>query len=35
MVGVYYNWPDDTKPEDLSWEAGFVISPQALPAPLS
>lgn len=33
MVGVYYNWPGDTKPEDLSWEAGFVISAQASPAP--
>jgi effector-binding domain-containing protein len=31
MIGVYYNWPGDTKPEDLSWEAGFVIAAQATP----
>jgi len=31
MVGVYYNWPGDTKPEDLSWEAGFAITVQATP----
>jgi effector-binding domain-containing protein len=31
MVGVYYNWPGDTKPEDLSWEAGFAITAQATP----
>lgn len=31
MVGIYYNWPGDTKPEDLSWEAGFVIAAQATP----
>ena len=31
MVGVYYNWPGDTKPEDLSWEAGFAIAAQATP----
>jgi AraC family transcriptional regulator len=33
MVGIYYNWPGDTKPEDLSWEAGFIISAQASPTP--
>lgn len=33
MVGVYYNSPGDTKPEDLSWEAGFVITAQATPQP--
>lgn len=31
MVGVYYNSPGDTKPEDLSWEAGFIITAQATP----
>ena len=33
MVGVYYNSPGATKPEDLSWEAGFIISAQATPQP--
>jgi effector-binding domain-containing protein len=33
MVGVYYNWPGDTKPQDLSWEAGFIVGPQAAPQP--
>jgi effector-binding domain-containing protein len=33
MVGVYYNWPGDTKPQDLSWEAGFIITAQAAPQP--
>ena len=31
MVGVFYNWPGATKPEDLSWEVGFVITAQATP----
>jgi effector-binding domain-containing protein len=31
MVGVYYNSPGNTKPEDLSWEAGFAIAAQATP----
>jgi len=31
MVGVYYNSPGDTKPEDLTWEAGFIITAQATP----
>ena len=31
MVGVYYNSPGDTKPGDLSWEAGFTITAQATP----
>lgn len=31
IVGVYYNSPGDTKPEDLSWEAGFIITAQATP----
>lgn len=33
MVAVYYNSPGDTKPEDLSWEAGFIITAQATPQP--
>ncbi len=33
MVGVYYNSPANTKTEDLSWEAGFVIAAQATPQP--
>ena len=33
MVGVYYNWPGETKPEDLSWEAGFIVMAQATPQP--
>jgi effector-binding domain-containing protein len=31
MVGVYYNSPGDTKPGDLSWEAGFIVTAQATP----
>jgi effector-binding domain-containing protein len=33
MIGVYYNSPGDTKPADLSWEVGFVVSAQAAPQP--
>jgi effector-binding domain-containing protein len=33
MVGVYHNWPGNTKPADLSWEAGFIIGAQATPQP--
>jgi effector-binding domain-containing protein len=33
MVGVYYNSPGDTKPEDLSWETGFIIAAEATPQP--
>ena len=33
MVGVYFNSPGTTKPEDLSWEAGFIITAQATPQP--
>jgi AraC family transcriptional regulator len=33
LVGVYYNSPADTEPEDLSWEAGFIIAAQATPQP--
>jgi effector-binding domain-containing protein len=31
MVGVYYNSPGEVKPEELSWEVGFVITAQATP----
>jgi effector-binding domain-containing protein len=35
MVGVYYNSPDQVKPEELSWEVGFQVGEQASPkAPL-
>jgi len=33
LVGVYFNSPAVAKPEDLSWEAGFVIAAQAAPLP--
>lgn len=25
MIGVYYNSPDEVKPEDLEWEIGFPV----------
>jgi effector-binding domain-containing protein len=35
MVGVYYNSPGEVTPEELSWEVGFIVTPQATPqAPL-
>jgi effector-binding domain-containing protein len=35
MIGVYYNSPDEVKPENLEWEMGFPISAQVnIPAPL-
>jgi effector-binding domain-containing protein len=33
MVGVYYNSPAQVKPEELSWEVGFVVSEEAAPKP--
>lgn len=33
LVGVYYNSPGDTAPEDLSWEAGFVVEAQTTTRP--
>lgn len=30
MFGVYYNNPDEVKPEDLEWEMGFPITEQVL-----
>lgn len=35
MIGIYYNSPDEVKQEDLEWEMGFPVTPQAVPqAPL-
>lgn len=31
MVAVYFNSPADTKPEELAWEVGFIITAQAAP----
>ena len=31
MIGVYYNSPDEVKPEDLQWEIGFPVTPQVMP----
>ncbi len=28
MIGVYYNSPEEVKPEELEWEIGFPISAQ-------
>ncbi|MGZ5499085.1 MAG: GyrI-like domain-containing protein [Candidatus Aminicenantales bacterium] len=33
MVGIYNNSPADVKPEDLSWEAGFIVTAQATAQP--
>lgn len=33
MVGVYYNAPDTTAPEELSWEAGFIVTAQTTAEP--
>jgi effector-binding domain-containing protein len=33
LVGVYLNSPADTKPEDLSWEAGFIVAAQTTAQP--
>jgi len=33
MVGVYYNSPVGTKPEDLSWEIGFIVEAQTTVLP--
>jgi effector-binding domain-containing protein len=33
VVGVYHNSPADTKPEDLAWEAGFIVTAQATARP--
>lgn len=31
MLGIYYNSPETTKPEDLVWEIGFPVQPQVMP----
>ncbi len=33
LVGIYYNSPADTPPEELSWEAGFVVEAQTTTRP--
>jgi effector-binding domain-containing protein len=33
MVGVYFNSPAGTAPQDLSWELGFIVSAEAAPQP--
>jgi effector-binding domain-containing protein len=33
IVGVYYNSPGNTKPEDLFWETGFIVAAEATPQP--
>ncbi len=33
MVGLYFNSPDQVKPEDLQWEIGFPVTAQALIQP--
>ena len=33
MVGVYYNSPQGTKPEDLSWDLGFIVEAQTTTRP--
>jgi effector-binding domain-containing protein len=29
MIGVYYNSPGEVQPGELSWEVGFIVTPQA------
>jgi len=29
IIGIYYNSPDEVKPEELEWEIGFPVSAQA------
>jgi effector-binding domain-containing protein len=33
LMGVYFNAPDQVKPEDLQWEMGFPVTAQALIQP--
>jgi len=33
MMGIYFNSPNQVKPEDLQWEIGFPVTPQALVQP--
>ena len=29
IIGIYYNSPDEVRPEELEWEIGFPVSAQA------
>jgi len=31
LIGIYHNSPDEVRPEELQWEIGFPITPQAMP----
>jgi hypothetical protein len=31
MFGVYYNSPQTVRQEELTWEVGFPVSPEAIP----
>ncbi len=31
LMGIYYNSPDEVRPEELEWEIGFPITAQAVP----
>jgi len=31
LFGIYYNSPDEVKPEELQWEVGFPVTPQVMP----
>lgn len=31
LFGVFYNSPSEVKPEELVWEIGFPVTPQAVP----
>jgi len=33
LIGIYFNSPDQVKPEDLLWEIGFPVTSQALIQP--
>ena len=33
LIGIYFNSPDQVKPEDLQWEIGFPVTSQALIQP--
>lgn len=30
LLGIFYNSPQDTEPQNLEWEVGFPITPQSL-----
>jgi effector-binding domain-containing protein len=33
LVGVYYSSPAETRPQELSWEAGFIVESQTTTLP--